>query len=424
MTKLSYISTSSKTGNTNTQISLDESIGAMVFDISGFSDPFSGYAKLYSNFKGGAVQSVNNMDEASMLGIEDNGFLNGMVYYHLSQFYKFIGGNQTVYIAFADFSDDWGALMDIKQQAGGRLFHIGIWTSQPLWKLKDDGTLGFTSLITDIQLQADRINGKIGESTPSATPLSFILFANSFYIGGDPVSCKKLPDAISLDCPKVSVVLAQNGSAEVHSMQANNPNNAPISSIGLVLACLALSGAEESIAAVKRFDLNKNEQFNNPELCIYTDNTPYKNVSKYWINLLSVMGYITPISYDGLEASYFLSSDQTLSDGDYCSISNNRVIHKCRRAINIALRPYINADIEYSATTGRISDIEADTIVNKIYTIIDTALKNKLGYPQISDRHISIMDNAKMFENDELLIEYSVVPANYSSAITEEVSIG
>ena len=180
MAQLSYINTGVKqTPDLTFNIPTDESVGAFLFDTSGFDKPFDGFPLLYHNFKDGQIQCVKNMDDALLLGIKNDGFLNNLLYYHLAQFFDFIGDNQTVYVAIADCSKDWDVLQYMQQQTSGRIFHIGVWTSQPVWNKKSDGTMGFTSLITDLQAQANEINGKIGVSTHTMVPLHIVLCGNT-----------------------------------------------------------------------------------------------------------------------------------------------------------------------------------------------------------------------------------------------------
>lgn len=423
MAHLSYINTGVKqTPDLTFNIPTDESVGAMLFDISGFSNPFTSYPLLYHNFKNGTVQCVQNMDDAALLGIVDNQFLNGLLYYHLSQFYDFVGKNQLIYIAIYDCSEDWDILQLMQQQVSGRIFQIGVWTSQCIWRRKESGQLGFTPLITALQAQADIINGKIGASTHTMVPLNIILFGNSGYIDGEPFKFKNIPDAKELECAKVSVVLAQNGSQAVHSMQSNNPHYAPVSAMGLVMACLALCGAEESIASIEKCDLNKNEGFNYPEWGVGASGTPMETVHRVWANTISSRGYIIPIDYEGLEASYFLSTDQTLSDGDFSSIANNRVMHKCRRATCTALIPYVNSHHIYVPGTHNISVTSIAIITDSINTILDSVMRNKQGREQINGRVVTFLENDKLLENDSISIKLAINPANYSGYISEEVS--
>lgn len=423
MAQLSYINTGVKqTPDLSFNIPTDESVGAFLFDISGFDKPFEGYPILYHNFKERKLQCVKNMDDALLLGIENDGFLNGLLYYHLSQFFNFIGDNQAVYVAIVDCSEDWDVIQYMQQQANGRIFHIGVWTSQPIWNRKEDGSMGFTSLITDLQAQVDEINGKLGVSTHTMVPLHIILTGNSNYLDGDKIQYKLLPDATELSCPKVSVALLQNGTDEVHKMQSNNPLQAPVGSLGLIMGCLSLCGAEESIASIEKCDLNKNEGFNYPEWGFGNTGCPMDSIHRVWANTITSRGYIIPIDYEGLEASVFLSSDQTLYNGDYGSIANNRVMHKCRRAMCTALLPYVNSNHIYTPGTHNISQTSISIITASINTLIDSVMRNRQGKNQINGRQITFLENDELLENDTLSIKLEIIPVNYSGILSEEVS--
>lgn len=422
MAQLSYINTGVKQKPDLTfNIPTDESVGAMLFDISGFTNPFENYPLLFHNFKDGKIQSIKNMSDAELLGIANDGFMNGVLYYHISKFYNFIGKNQILYIAIVDCSTDWDAIQSIQQQANGRIFQIGVWTSQPIWRDKDD-SLGFTSLITDLQVQADKINGKTGAATHTMVPLNIILCGNCNYVNGEIVNYKIIPNAIELNCPKVSVVIAQNGSPEIKSIQKNNPLQAPVGALGLIMACLALCGAEESIASLEKCDLNKNEEFNFPEFGIGETGTPMDSVHRIWANIISSRGYIIPVDYEAIEASYYFSSDQTLCEGDFSSIANNRVIHKCRRAACTALIPYINSSHIYIPGTHNISATSIAIMTDSINTILDSVMRNKKGLGQIDGRVVTFLENDNILKTDSISTKLEIKPVNYSSFISEEVS--
>lgn len=423
MARISYVNTGVKQErDTNFNIPTDESIGIMVFDINGYSNPFEKYPLLYDNFKDNKVQLISNMDEALLLGIQNDGFLNGLLYHHLSWYYDFIGDNKNIYIAFIDSSEGWDSLQNIHHQISGKEFFIGLWTALPLWKMKEDGSIGFTSLITDLQAQANEINGTIGHSSISTTPISIILNGNTAYMEGGEIDYKEIPDAKELECPKISVVIAQEGSSENHIIQNNNPNHAPVGSLGYVMACLSLCGAEESIASIEKCDLNKNEGFNNPEWCVGLNGISIGNVNQVWTNIISSRGYIVPVAYEEIEASCFFSSDQTLSNGDYGSIANNRIIHKCRRAMCTALMPHVNDNHLFSVETNSISSNSKDTISNDIYTLLDVVMKNKMGQRQIDERSITFGENDDTLDTDMISIKLEVKPVNYNGTLTEEVS--
>lgn len=419
---ISYVTTQSKQRrDTDLNIPVDESICAFLIDISGFKNPFADYPILYNNFQNGKVQCVHNMDEASILGITDNGFLNGLLFYHVSQYFEFIGDNQPLYISLCDCSKDWESIQTLHRECGGKVFQIGIWTAQPIWNINSSSTLGFTPLIHALQAQADEINGKLGEATHTMTPVSLMLFGNSSYVNGGSVDFRYLPDAKILNCPKVSLFLAQNGTEAVHDMQSKNPHNAPVSALGLVMACLTVCGAEESIASLNKCDLNKNENFNYPELGIGTDGTPVSKIHDIWANIINSNGYIIPVSYEDIEASYFLSSDQTLCNGDFSTISNNRVMHKSRRACCTALLPFINGNYQFVNGTNQISPSSAAVMTSPVYMTLDSVMRNKMGLNQIADRTFEFVA-ADDDSTDAVSTRLTVQPVNYNGLIAEEVA--
>lgn len=423
MQTISYIETDArKNASQSINIPTDESVGMMIFDIGGFANPFDGHQTIYNNFHDNTVQAIKNLDEAEVLGLTDRSFLNGLVAYHLSDFYDFIGGTQLLYVALCDCSKGWGMLPGLQRQTSGRVFHMGIWTHRSLWKSDDGETLAFTSLIRDLQLQADAINGKVGEPAHSMTPLSIVLFGNTRYVPDFFITHKKLPNAKILDCPKVTAVLAQNGSDTVHRMQENNPANAPVTAMGLVMGCLAVCGAEEPVSSVNSCDLNKNERFNSPELAVGINNTPSDSLTDVWKNTLSSKGYVFPVSYESIEAGYFLSSDQTLSEGDFGSLSSNRIIHKCRRAIDTALLPHVEGNVAYNPGTGRIDESAATILVNSVYTVLDSVMRNRRGLDQLDARNVTVLDNADILDNDSLRIHFEVKAVDKSEYLSEVVS--
>ena len=131
-------------------------------------------------------------------------------------------------------------------------------------------------------------------------------------------------------------------------------------------------------------------------------------------------GYIIPIDYEGIEASYFLSSDQTLCEGQFSTIANNRVMHKCRRAVCTALIPYVNSNHIYVPSTHNISTTSIAIITDSINTILDSVMKNKKGQNQIDGRVVTFLDNDDLLETDAISMKLEFGPVNYSGFISEE----
>ena len=407
-------------------VSIDESIGGVLFDISGFHLPFEDYDTIYNNFGSEQVQLINNLEEANKLGLGNNGFMNGLVYYHLSMFYDYINSDAPLYIAFADCSLDWSFIETMQRKTGGKMFQLGIWTSQHIWEPITDAsgtTIGFSQLIPKVKAGIEELTGVAGQPMPSSIPLSIILCANTYNIGDKKISIKKLPNALVFNAPKISLFICQDGSQEVLSMQSKNPNNAPVGVLGFAMAVLNLAGAEESIGAVANYNLNKNNKFTLPELPVGNKHNTLESVSRTIIETLAQNGYVVPVTYKGKEYECFFNNDTTLSGGDYYSIANNRVIHKCRRAVYSALLPYIHSNHLFEGSAKLLSAISRQLLEEVVGSALSGKLINKKGQYQINGYKITIDDSQNILNDDEISISYNVVPVSNEKILIDTIAV-
>lgn len=408
--------------------SFDESISCMLFDYGLRPDAFDNYPLLKQSFGDNQVVLINNLKEAGDFGLVDNDFMNGVPYYHISKFYNYIGTDAPIYIVFSkcvtNYMPDYKILEDIQRQTNGKIFQVGIWTEYNLWKKNTDGSYGFTSLLANIQYNTNELNNF------DSFPMSVVLNAGTSILENDNsqekvVDYNMLPDASSLDFRYISVVLGQNGTDNIHNRQLKNVNYAPFGLLGYCMACLYLAPAEMSIAFVKDFDLNKNDDLLSPELGFgkisLSGNSQFtlmETINKVRKNIICQKGYIIPIGYQAKEGQVYLCNDQTLTLGDYRSIANNRVMGKCRRAIKYALLRHVNSDVAVDPSTGLIDSVDASSIVSDILKSIDSVMANKQGQQQIQGRSVSIdEENSDVINDRTLSISASIIPAGSSEII-------
>ena len=408
-------------------ISIDESVCGFIFDIGMRSGVFDDYPVIQQYFGDNQVQIIANMEDAEGFGIIDNGFMSGVPYYHLSQFFEYIGGDASVYVMFADCSENFEAIQQIQLKASGSIFQVGIWTEQSLWYSDDNDTYHFTELLTKIKVQTDELCGMMGQPTDSSSPISVVLCANTAGLDNKDdavVNFRKIPYALDLEMPKTSIILGQNGTDEVHQMQQSNYKYCPVGFLGLAMACCYLAPAEECIGYVDNYDLNNNDNINNPELGLGDidggNYNPIDKINRVMANVISLNGYILPVRYRAKEACLYFSNDQTLSEKDYQTLSLNRVIHKCKRVVRAVLLPFINSNMLIDPTTGKISATSITTFTNIILNALDKKLVNIRGQQQINDRFVDIDDEQLIIDTDEIRISYSIVPANSNAQIRLE----
>lgn len=408
-------------------ISIDESVCGIIFDTGLRNGVFDSYPIISQYFSDNQVQIITDMEDAEALGITDNGFMSGVPYYHLSKFYEYIEGSATLYVMFVDCSSSFEAIQQMQLKAKGAIYQVGIWTEQPLWYADKQGNYHFTDLLTNIKVQTDELCGMIDQPTDSSSPLSVLLCANTATLrdGRDSVvDYRKIPYALDLEMPKISVLLGQNGTEEIHQMQNNNTNYCPVGNLGVALACCYLAPAEECIGFVDNYDLNKFDNMNDPELGFgdpeIQNYNPVDKISKMRANIISQKGYILPTRYRAKEACLYFSNDQTLSEKDYQTLALNRVIHKCKRVVRSVLLPFINSNALVEASTGKLAQSTISLFQNMILEALDKKLINKRGLEQINGRFVDIDSDQNIIDTDSIKIDYVVIPANTNSQIRLE----
>ena len=142
----------------SSNISFDESVCGMLFDLAYETNVFDDYPILEHYFGNNQTILIHNLEEASMYGLKDDGFLHGIPYYHISMFYKYIDDDADLYITFAKCMDNnnqptFDIVQEIQLAAGGRIFQLGVWTEQYLWIYDENKEIKFSPLLSELQAQ-------------------------------------------------------------------------------------------------------------------------------------------------------------------------------------------------------------------------------------------------------------------------------
>lgn len=400
----------------------------MLFDYGKREDFFLEFPLLQHFFDNNQQQVVNNLDEADVLGLLDNEVLNGVVAYHIRAYFNYIGKDQELFVMFADCSEGFEVLQEMQLQAEGKLFQVGVWTEQCLLK-SGEGTYGLTNLIGNIQYNINEMSNLNGSVGNDSSMISALLFCNTAHLedSDEEVDYKKFPSIIDSRAPKLSVVLGQEGSAAVHGIQDGNVGKTPVGLMGLMMACLTLASAENSIADVGQFNINRYDEVTNPELGFGKDYTPIndQNLIKIRRNVLSQKGFILLTDYEAKAGEVFFTNDQTLSTGDYGTISNNRLIHKVGRVVRRTMLPYVNSPIRIDPSTGYISSSSITELSNALYESIDANMITRKGQNQLYGRIVQIPQDQFILANDTLNASVTVTPvtSNASLTVTESVQM-
>lgn len=420
-----------------------EFVCGLIFDVNGIGSLdtlLTGDAA--KNFANGNVVELNSLNDVKTVGITDE-VMCGLPYHHLKNFFTLAGNNQRLFVSFMDSKTDtdFSAIEQMQLASNGIIYQIGVWTSQAIAKSTTGDTGTYTvegdSLLSKLQAQAELLGGKIGVTNYDGNqPLNVLL--NAPVVDAAIVDYTKLPDLTTLDLPKVSVFLGQPATDAVHEIQlalikaSTTTKYVQVGNIGAVLACLAVAPVDVKIAYVANFNLSMvmtSCELGFGNLTLNTGKTDFDSATVSFNNIKTIgytkrnsklhqKGYNFLRDYEGYENGVFISDDMTLSTGDYRSLTRCRTMHKARRAVRSALLPMVNQSFAVDTSTGQLTDSDVTIVRNAVYNAIDSNMVQPgTQTSQISGREATIDQSQNILENDQLIVDFAIVPKGYASAI-------
>lgn len=429
-------------GNIGSSVTSDvEKVCGLLFDISGQTDFWTkGQGiKAAENLRD-AIVEINSLDDAEKLGINaydadatgDDGastaLLAGIPYYHIKHFFTMAGGTGRLFIAFADCSKNWNAIIDMQKASNGIISQFGVWTEQKIWKKMDSSANQYTiSLVGDLESIAEQM------ANDYHAPSYIVLSGNSSKVttaSGDSSSIvfSEIADAI-VDARYVSVLLSQAMSTDVKKMQASLTSTTPVGVVGLVLGALTQASVGESIAWVQKFDIvnyvpavEMGFGDSTIENGVIKNATSYSALTKYQLDQLDEKGYIFMRTYEGREGHVYFTKDRSCSSGDYCTIARNRAINKSRRLVREALLPYVNSPVKVDPSTGNLSSAQI-TIYKNLLTDALSAMATAEEISSVGT--ITVPASQNILKTKILTFSYTLIPLGCAESIevTEGLAI-
>ena len=409
-----------------------EKFCGLLFDISGQPDFWTkGQGQAAADHLKNTVVELNSYKDAAKVGIvpytgtaDSSGvstdLLGGIPDFHIKQFFSKAGGTGRLFVAFADCSKDWNAVLDMQRASGGIINQFGVWTEQPLWKNMDTSASTYSiNLVGDLNSVFSQM------ANDYFAPASLLLSANSSKVktaSGDEnkVVFSKIPSCI-VGARYVTVLLGQSMDTTVKAMQASLKSTTPVGTVGLLLGCLSTASVGESFAWVQKFDLASHVAgiemgFGDStiENNMLKNTTAYTALTKAQADELSDKGYVFLRTYEGLEGHVYYTKDRTCSDGDYCTVARNRTINKSRRITRAALLPYVNSPVKVDPAKGQLSAGQITEYTN----LITYGLKAMETAGEISGvGTITVPATQNVLRNKKLLFSYTLVPLGCAESI-------
>lgn len=402
-------------GNLFSAIAGEDHVSALVFDVT--ESPVTGNTIAAD----GEVHQIFSIKEAEALGIDGivdpanptgDEYENGVVHKHISDFFT-INPNGELFVGLADCSSDFSHISKTQTVAQSRIRQFGVYTDQELFSGTTSYTLASYVAAIDTIAEADADNNK---------PYSVIICGNSATVGGGAtdVEIGKIPTAIS-SLNRVSLCLGQDNSELVRAIQTAN-SKALVGCVGTLIGAVSLASVHESIGWTSKFNVSSaigTIAFGfGGVVADINDNTPEGTLNDQQLNVLDDYGYIFPLRYPDLAAVY-ISSNKTLTNGDYKTIARNRAIDKSRRNVRLALLPTIQQPLYVDAETGQLS---AGTI-SVFRSIVQTQLAALEANGEISGSSIIIDPTQNVLSNDGVKIQYRIVPVLENKQVEVEIGL-
>ena len=404
---------------------ISDAVCGLLFDISGQTGFWTtgDAATLAATFKDTVVE-FNSLDEVKEAGLKpfsgSGDFLYGIPYYHIEHFFRINQGQGRLYVAFADCKDNWNILIDMQKAANGEISQFGVWTEQSLWRETDSEAETYAlDIVSDIQAVAHSL------ANDYYAPAPVILNANTAKVKtatgtSDQVVLSKIPSCIGKS-RYASVFLGQGVDTDVKAMHLAVDSATPVGTVGAALGCLSVANVGECIGHVRPYNLQ--EYFPDIEMGFgdvtkvegaYKNTTRYASLSHRNLDTLDTLGYNMLIKYMGLGSNVYFSDDKTCSDGDYNTISRNRVINKSRRGVRAALLPYVNSPIKIDPATGTLSASQITVFENLVRDVLNAMVSaNEIA----GIGSVSIPAGQNILKNDVLKIRYTIIPLGKSKRI-------
>lgn len=287
-------------------------------------------ADIPAAFKTEPVHAVSTIDKAEELGItaDETAWSVRMLHYQLEEVFR-INPSITLYVGLFSKPESmtFQELKTVQNYAEGAIRQMAIWNGD---------TAPTAENIVKLEAVAESLDT---ENAPLST-LYAPLVSNY----------KNLPINLATNNPRVSVVIAQDGSgtgAELYKSK-DNKTRATVSAIGVALGTLSKAAVHQCIAWVKNFPSG----ISMPAL---GDGTLVRTIDKGELEKLDTNRYLFLNNVVGVAGSYWNDSHTMDSPtSDYAAIESVRTMDKAVRGIRTYLTPELGGNVYIDPNTGKL----------------------------------------------------------------------
>jgi len=315
-------------------------------------------------------------------------------YYHISEFFRMQPRGQ-LYVGIYGVPSTYtfSEIQTIQDFSNGKIRQIGV--------LKG-AVQAFSADAQAIQTVCTTIAGV-------HKPLSAVYAAEMQAI----TDLTTLPDLNALNCPNVSIVIAQDGAGQGNYLYLTTAKS--ITTLGATLGTIALAKVSEDIAWISKFNISSGVECDTVK---FANGAAVASQSQSLLNTLDNRRYIFLIKYVGIAGSYFNDSHTAIAvTSDYAYIENNRTIDKAIRGVYSSLLPNLNSPLVLNAD-GTLKDTTVAYFIGQCAPNLDQMVRDS----ELSAYSTTIDTTQNVLTTSTLVVSIVLVPIGVARNIV--VNIG
>lgn len=341
-----------------------------------------------------SIKQITSIEHAVTLGIAEGSANYGVMWYHISEFFRINSGGVLFVGIFTSPEVGYSEIKTLARFAAGKLRQVGLYVTDAF----DDG------MVTLIQ-------GVLDDLEEEHMPMIALLAAD-FHAVSDLTT---LPDIRTLDSPKVSVVFGQDGGAAGKALYTSKSKS--ITCLGAALGAVSLAAVNENIGWVQKFKMSEVEL----DVPAFANGTLVETSDPNLLDSINTKGYIFLRKHVGKSGSYFNDSHSCVeATSDYAYIENNRTMDKAIRGIRTYLLPQLNGPLLVDPDSGKL---DIGTI--KFYeALANEPLIQMARDGELSGYKASIDPDQNVLSTSELVIRVVNVPVGVARIIKVKIGFG
>lgn len=316
-------------------------------------------------------------------------------HYHISEYFR-LQPKGDLFVSLQAYPGTWdfSEITSLQNYANGRIRQVGVHV-----KWRTFQTADITAISNEIVTNCDA-NHK---------PLS-ALYAGKMTAISDLTT---LTDLNSLDAPKCSAVISQDGAGLGAFLAAVSGQS--ITTLGACLGAVAFASVSDSIEWVQKFNISNGTECDTPA---FANGQLVSDLSEGTLDLLDNYRYIFLRKFVGLNGSYFNGSHTAiLTTSDYAYIENNRTIDKAIRGVYSSVLPALGSPIVLNSD-GTLTN---ETIAY-FTSLAELNLIEMIRNVELSAQQVLISPTQDVLSTEQLVIAVELLPIRVARSI--KVNIG